>query len=166
MMDLELYYWVSFGSGDASDDVPFTIELSDEEEAAYKRSVMLRIPIDEYDDLSDVCERAEKEADSCGEADFEDNDWMYDEDTPEEERGFQDSWSVGVRYPQAFSNFLKDDEAISTLKTLLGEGDLDEVRDYVSRCSQDYRGDYASLGVLADSIAADMGIDFHRGIEE
>lgn len=161
MMDIELYYYVVFGRGDGSDDVPFTVTLTDEEADAYKRSVMLRIPMDEYDDLAEACERIEEEAQGYGEADFEDNDWMYDEDTPEEERGFQDGWSVGVRYPQTFSNFLKDEEAISTLKTLLGEGDLDEVRDYVSRCSQDYRGDYASLGVLADSIAADMGIDLH-----
>lgn len=158
MMDLELYYWVSFGSGDSSDDVPFTIELSDEEEAAYKRSVMLRIPIDEYDDLSDVCERAEKEADSCGEADFEDNDWMYGDDTPEEERGFQDGWSTGVRYPENFSNWLEDEETTATIKVLLGEGALDELEDYIDRCSTQYWGKSESLDVLAKGIADEMGI--------
>lgn len=95
MMDLELEYYVWFGRGDCSDSVPFSVELSDEEEAFWEEAKKDGILFREYPPLGKTVERIYEIAQELAEADF-DQSWLYDDDTPEEERGFQDGWSTEV----------------------------------------------------------------------
>lgn len=95
MKQLDLEYYVWFGRGDCSDGVPFTTELSDEEENLWNEAKEEGVPFNEYPPLSKTVERIYDEAQEMAEADF-DESWLYDDDTPEDERGFQDGWSVGV----------------------------------------------------------------------
>ena len=57
-MNVELKYWVSFGSGDCSDDMGWSIELTPEEEIAYKNAIKNEIPLDEVEELKPALERA------------------------------------------------------------------------------------------------------------
>lgn len=101
MMQLDLEYYVWFGRGDCSDGVPFETEITDEEAALWNEAKEQGIPFEEYPPLQKAVERIYDEAQALAEADF-DQSWLYDDDTPEEERGFQDGWSTGVTgWPRA-----------------------------------------------------------------
>lgn len=98
---LDLEYYVTFGRGDCSDGVPFTIELTDEETALWKAAKEAGISFNEYPPLQKTVDRIYEEAQGMAEADFDESE-LYEDDTPEEERGFQDGWSVEVTgWPQA-----------------------------------------------------------------
>lgn len=92
---LNLKYYVKFGRGDYSDSVPFITEITNEEEARWNEAKEEGIPFDEYPPLKEMVERIYDEAQGMAESDFDDSS-VYDDDTPENEHGFQDGWSVEV----------------------------------------------------------------------
>lgn len=49
--EVDVLYGVMFGSGDGSDMIESSVELTDEEEKIYDRDVMLRLPLNEDPDL-------------------------------------------------------------------------------------------------------------------
>lgn len=95
MLQLELEYYVCFGRGDCSDRVPFTTEITDEEEALWNEANEAGISFCEYSPLRETVERIYEQAQEMAEADF-DEAWLGEDYFSEEEQGFQDGWSVGV----------------------------------------------------------------------
>lgn len=57
-MTVQLQYYVSFGKGDSSDYIDWEIELTEEEEIAYKKAFRDEIPFDEVPELQEVLARA------------------------------------------------------------------------------------------------------------
>ena len=60
-MTVELTYWVSFGSGDSSDNLEWEVELTPEEEIAYNNALKNEIPLNEVVELQGALHRAYKE---------------------------------------------------------------------------------------------------------
>lgn len=57
-MFIEVRYAVIFGKGDASDWISWDIELTEEEEMAFKNAIENDFPLDEVEELRDVIQRA------------------------------------------------------------------------------------------------------------
>lgn len=58
MDTISLYYTVSFGKLDCSDDIDFEYELTEEQAILYKKAVKMRRPLEDADDLYDILEAA------------------------------------------------------------------------------------------------------------
>ena len=61
MFVAEIRYGVTFGKGDSSDWLDWEIELTPEEEKAYKDAIENEIPFDEVEELQDALKRAYEE---------------------------------------------------------------------------------------------------------
>ena len=61
MKYIDIIYWVTFGKGDSSDEIDWTIELTDDEEKIYDHAVENNIPLNEIPELECVLNRAYKE---------------------------------------------------------------------------------------------------------
>lgn len=60
-MTVELRYGVTFGKLDSSDWIEWEIELTDEEEIAYKNAIKNHIPLNEVAELQEALQRAYEE---------------------------------------------------------------------------------------------------------
>lgn len=105
MAEINVQYYVVFGSGDASDDVDYTTELSDEEMVAWEEASKEGIPFDKYPPLEGAVARIYEEVCEQAQSDFEDSYYgddedEYDEEDEDDEGGFQDGWTVGIRWPR------------------------------------------------------------------
>lgn len=61
MTDVELKYYVSFGSGDGSDILEWSTTLDGEAEETYLKAKKLRLPFDDFPVLNEVLKKAELE---------------------------------------------------------------------------------------------------------
>lgn len=57
----ELRYYVTFGKCDSSDDIPWEVDLTDEEEIAYENAIANKTPLNEVPELQDALQRAYKD---------------------------------------------------------------------------------------------------------
>lgn len=150
MTEIIYDYYVNFGRGDSSDYVEAYAELDDEEESAYKRSVLLRTPLDEFEPLADTVTRIQAEAEEIAKDEYEDGyyDSEFDEDDIEDP---WDSWTVTVVFRQEYPAKLGEAEAQQTIAILLSEGDDKAVDEYISANEDNYTGE-GTLRDLADEI--------------
>lgn len=150
MTEIIYDYYVNFGRGDSSDYVEAYAELNDEEEEAYKRSILLRTPFDEFEPLADTVTRIQAEAEEIARDEYEDGyyDSEFDEDDIDDP---WDSWTVTVVFRQEYPAKLVEAEAQQTLATLLSERDNKAVDEYISANEDNYTGE-GTLRDLADEM--------------
>ena len=157
-MTVDVYYTVTYGKGDGSDTMESEVELTAEEEEAYKKALLLRIPLDEVPELEDALSRAyaEIEADemdlSCELGDEYAQECEEDDTSP-----FDEGWSLDVYFPELEEYEVTREEAAEALTYLFShtEGDYTEVDEYLERIGEDYL-DFDEKD-LAVTIALQMG---------
>ena len=160
-MTITVYYSVTFGAGDGSDIIDYDIELTAEETAAYKKAAMLRIPLNEVSELSDVLSRAYDEIEEIeweNACDLGDEYAIDCKNNPDGCSPFDSAWSLHVEF-EDYDTDVSEEEAKIALTQLFSsaKGDYSKVDDYLERIDIDYYCDF-DVYDLAEKIAKEVNI--------
>lgn len=158
-MTADIYYSVCFGRGDGSETMDSEVELLPKEEAAYRKAVLLRIPLDEVPELESALSRAYdeiQEAETDNACDLDDE--FAQECVDDGESPFDSGWELNVEFADPHEDDdVSEEEAAAAFKYLFSFESIncDEVQDYLNRLNSDFYCDFDPER-LARKIAFEM----------